>query len=327
MNIKRFLLLSLFLLLGGLAYYLFRPLSGIPDPAAFTCHELSEGYFLARDSLPAPQHILGMGLTYSDHLKETSASFDPKALPPIFLKQVSSMTGHETKVALPDMKEMLAAISALEPEVAEKVEHDFPEMGPLLDYEVELGFVLLADISREELQDENFVPPIGFFLANDLSARSLALLGEGSSKRYAYWGASKSFPGFTPMTDQVWIPHEPQPNSLPCIRLETFVNGEQRQSQTTENMIYTPAQMLAFIQQKYPDLSLKRGDMILMGTPGGVAIGTPRALVRLSSLLGFDRYRKLSVKLGGDQALFLKRGDEVEIRGEGLGRVKISVGE
>ena len=96
------------------------------------------------------------------------------------------------------------------------------------------------------------------------------------------------------------------------------MNGEVRQSQTTDDMIFTPLEMLRFIQQKYPKEPLQRGDLILTGTPGGVAIATPRALVRLSNLLGFDRYKKLSVKLGGDLSDFLKSGDVVEIRGEGF---------
>ena len=124
-----------------------------------------------------------------------------------------------------------------------------------------------------------------------------------------------------PMTNQIWIPNHPTANAIPCIRLETYVNGVVRQSQTTDNMIYTPLEMLRFIRQKYPDTPLQKGDMVLTGTAGGVAIATPRALVRISNLLGFDRYKKLSVKLGGDLSGFLKAGDVVQIRGEGFSNV------
>ena len=95
----------------------------------------------------------------------------------------------------------------------------------LLDYEVELGFVLLEDIPWENLKDEQYIPKIGFFIGNDLSARSLAVLGEGKANRYDYWGVSKGFLGFTPISEKVWIPNEFKANSLPCIMIETFVNG------------------------------------------------------------------------------------------------------
>ena len=130
---------------------------------------------------------------------------------------------------------------------------------------------------------------------------------------------------FLPVGGQVWIPNAPRSNTIPCVKIETYVNGKVRQSQTTDNMIYTPLEMLRFIAQKYPMNQLKRGDMVLTGTPGGVAIATPRALVRLSNLLGFDRYKKLSIKQGGDLSGFLKAGDIVEVSGEGLGKIRTKI--
>ncbi|MEO1656048.1 MAG: fumarylacetoacetate hydrolase family protein, partial [Bacteroidota bacterium] len=222
---------------------------------------------------------------------------------------------------------LISAAGELEAEISNKLKREYENLSAMMDYEVELGFVLLASISAEDLENDNFAPQLGYFIANDLSARSLAVLGEGSDLRYEYWGISKSFPNFLPISDKIWIPNHPSSNSIPCIRIETRVNGAVRQSQTTDNMIYTPLEMLRFIQEKYPDTLLERGDMVLTGTPGGVAFTTPRFLVRLSNLLGFDRYRKLSVKLGGDQAAFLKKGDQVEIRGEGFESVKVRIGE
>ena len=321
----RIVLLVLFLLVAGLAYYLFRPLSIVPAPAEFTCLDLSEGTFIALDSLPQPSVMYGMGLTYSQHLIETAAEYDPAALPPIFKKSIRSITKDQNKVKLPSAAEMITASEQLENGVGAKLEEEYEEFSPLLDYEVEMGFVLLESISAEDLKKDDFVPQLGYFISNDLSARSIALLGEGSTQRYEFWGISKSFPNFTPMSDKIWVPEAPTANSIPCIRIETYVNGELRQSQTTDNMIFTPLQMLRFIHKKYPNASLKAGDMVLTGTPGGVAIATPRALVRLGDLLGMDRYRKLSLKLGGDVSAFLKEGDIVEIRGDGFESVSVEI--
>ncbi|MBX2874950.1 MAG: fumarylacetoacetate hydrolase family protein [Saprospiraceae bacterium] len=326
MSIKKILLAVLFVCIAGLAIYLFRPLSNVPSPAEFTCFGLEDGTFMAMDSLPAPQHIYGMGLTYSQHLKETAADFNPGAIPPIFHKKRQSLSRDGDEVKLPSTEQLIQGAAELEAEVADQLRADFKDLSAMLDYEVELGFVLLEDVSITDLREDDYVPALGFFIANDLSARSIALLGEGTSMRYEYWGISKSFPGFLPVGKQVWVPNRPTSNAIPCVKIETIVNGEVRQAQTTDNMIYTPVEMLRFIVEKYPETPLQRGDMILTGTPGGVAIATPRALVRLSNLLGFDRYKKLSIKQGGDLSGFLKAGDVVEVKGGGLGMVRTTIG-
>lgn len=321
MSIKKILLAVVLIGLIGLAYYLFRPLSVVPTPAEFTCLDIKDGTYISKDSLPAPSNIYGMGLTYSNHLIETAAEYDPKALPPIFKKELESITSTQAKVKFPTREQMINDVEQFEKEVGEKLKTDFENLSPMLDYEVEMGFVLLENITAQDLENDQFIPQLGYFIANDLSARSIGILGEGSPKKYDFWGVSKSFAGFMPMTDQVWIPNQPTSNSIPCIKIETYVNGKVRQSQTTDNIIFTPLEMLRFIKEKYPNTALNRGDMILTGTPGGVAVATPRPLVRLANLLGFDRYKKLSMKLDGDLSAFLKVGDVVEVRGEGFENV------
>jgi len=103
----------------------------------------------------------------------------------------------------------------------QRLRTDFGDLSTLLDYEVELGFVLLEDIANGQLLADHFVPPLGYFIANNLSARNVALLGEGTDMRYEYWGVSKSFPGFLPMSDQIWMPNNPSSNSIPCVKIET----------------------------------------------------------------------------------------------------------
>ena len=196
----------------------------------------------------------------------------------------------------------------------------------LLDYEVELGFVLLEDIPAKNLNNAQYAPPVGFFIANDFGARSLAVLGEGQANRYDYWGISKSFVGFTPISEKVWIPNEFNPNSIPCIMLETLVNGEVRQHQMTSDLIYTPLQMLQAIHRKYPNKLLQKGDMVLTGTPGGVAMSAPRWLVRLAGIIGLDRFKKLSSLTSEESiAKFLKNGNKVLVKGEGLGSVEVEI--
>jgi 2-keto-4-pentenoate hydratase/2-oxohepta-3-ene-1,7-dioic acid hydratase in catechol pathway len=196
----------------------------------------------------------------------------------------------------------------------------------LLDYETELGFVLLEEIDISQLGNDNYALQSGFFMANDMSARSIAVMGEGQANRYDYWGVSKSFVGFTPYSDQIWVPSEFKSNAIPCTLIETVVNGEIRQHQSTSDLIYTPLQMLRAIQRKYPNNKLSKGDWVLTGTPGGVAMSTPRWLVRMANMVGMDRFGKFDAALRKEKdPNFLKPGDKVLVRGEGIGSVEVTI--
>jgi len=84
--------------------------------------------------------------------------------------------------------------------------------------------------------------------------------------------------------------------------------------------------MLGFVRRAYPGAALTRGTMILTGTPSGVAIQTPRWLVRASALAGVSRMKKLSIKLGQESSAFLSPGDEVTVDAAQLGRVSVRIG-
>jgi len=321
------LLVVLVFVVGVIFIYLNR---GLPDeikPANFNCLSLDEGTFMDFDTLP--KNIYGIGLSYAGHINETASDFDPEGDPPVFIKANNSITKNGSQVKIPSRQTMLNAIEELEPNISETINQKFQSLPALLDYEVELGFVLLEDISAENLNDANYIPKIGFFIGNDFGARSVAVLGEGQDNRYDYWGISKSFSGFTPISEKIWIPNEFKANSIPCITIETQVNGEVRQHQMTSDLIYTPLQMLQAIHRKYPNKLLLKGDMVLTGTPGGVIMSTPRWLVRLAGIIGMDRFDKLA-KVTSDEkdiAKFLKAGDKVLVKGEGLGSVEVDIVE
>ncbi len=317
--------LGLLLLISfAFGLYLNRDLPHEIKPAAFNCLSLDQGTFTDFDTLP--NTIYGIGLAYAKHINETASDFDPQGDPPVFIKASNSISQNGSTVKIPSQKTMLNAIEQLEPGISKQVNQQVDNLPALLDYEVELGFVLLEDIPLENLNKAQYAPKIGFFIGNDLSARSLAVLGEGKANRYDYWGISKSFLGFTPISDKVWIPNEFKANSLPCLMLETLVNGEVRQQQMTSDLIYTPLQMLQAIHQKYPNKPLQKGDMVLTGTPGGVALSAPRWLVRLGGIVGLDRFQKLgSVSSEENMVKFLKNGDKVLVKGEGLGSVVVEI--
>ena len=305
-----------------LVLYLRRPLRVKPTPTDFHCYDLGQGAYVPLD---IPTQAFGIGLSYASHIEETASGFDPDAVPPVFEKRSSAAVRTGGEVHLPTRDELIETAEAFEPGIGAQLRSDFPELAPLLDYEVELGFVLLEDIDPSKLEDPAFAPRLGFFIANDLSARSIAILGEGRANRYAYWGVSKSFPGFMPIADRAWVPAEAKPNGIPCMEIESLVDGEVRQRASTSNMIYTPVDMLRFVHSEFPDALLSAGTVVLTGTPGGVAMTTPRWLVRLGDLVGMDRFKKLSAKLGADRSRFLEVGDTVTVRGQGLGEVTITI--
>lgn len=329
MKIIKYIGLFLGLLLPfSLAFglYLNRGLPHEIKPATFQCLDLQEGKFMPYDTTPA--NIYGIGLAYARHINETASDFDPKGDPPVFIKASSSLTKNGSTVKIPTQPTLLQAVEQLEPGISDQVNQQVATLPALMDYEVELGFVLLEDIPAANLNDEQYAPKIGFFISNDLSARSLAVLGEGQANRYDYWGVSKSFAGFTPISEKVWVPNEFKANSIPCIMIETLVNGEVRQHQMTSDLIYTPLQMLQAIHRKYPNKPLQKGDLVLTGTPGGVAMSAPRWLVRLAGIVGMGRFEKLAnVTKEEDIARFLKNGDKVVVKGAGLGSVEIEVVE
>lgn len=306
----------------ALGYYLFRPLAHEPRPVGLQCYDLAEGSYV---SLEAPPQAFGVGLSYPGHIEETASSFDPNAAPPVFRKDPAALVRTGATVPLPSMEALCKAANSLEPGLGEELRNRYGQLSPLLDYEVEMGIVLLQDVDPRLLEDPSFVPSLGFFIANDLSARTLAILGDGRPNPHDYWGVSKSFPGFMPVADRAWVPRQPRPDTVPCVVIETTVDGDVRQQQSTADLIYTPRQMIGFVHAKYPDARLERGTIVLTGTPSGVAMTTPRWLVRLGSLLGLSRFRKLGAMLRGDTDRFLKPGDKVVVRGKGLGKVVIKI--
>ena len=310
--------------LVALGYHLLRPLAHKPTPAQFHCYDIAQGSYVP---LAPPPQAFGIGLSYAAHIEETASTFDPGAPPPIFRKHTRALVRTGAEVVMPGTNELVAAAESLESGLGKVLREGRGELSALLDYEVEMGFVLLDDVEPASLDEVGFAPRLGFFIGNDVSARTLAILGEGQPDRMDFWGASKSFPGFMPVADRAWVPNEATADGIPCVVIETTVNDEVRQKQSTANLIYTPVQMLRFIHDEYPDARLEKGTLVFTGTPGGVALKTPRWLARLSSLLGLSRFRKLDAKLNGDMTRFLSPGDRVVVRGEGLGEMSIVIAD
>jgi len=328
-RILLFLVAGAVIVVTGLTYWLFRPLPNVPQPATFHCLPTGpdNGSLVALDLDPV--RVYGMGLTYSGHIEETASTHDPDLSPPVFSKAPGSIIIGDGVVVMPTRQDWLASAERLEPGLGDSLDAEFLNLPVLLDYEVELGFVLLEDVSAAQLADPGYAPELGYFVANDLSSRSFQVLGHRQENRYDYWGAAKSFPGFTPLGSLMWVPMTQQSNSVLCTTLITTVDGEVRQRKSTADLIYTPKQMLGFIAEAFPDAPLARGDMVLTGTPSGVALAVPRWRVRFAKLAGFSRMKALAsvIDTYEKDSRFLQPGDRVTVSSPFLGESTVLITE
>lgn len=307
--------------------YLFTPIARIPRPANFNCLNsgIDEGEIVPLEL--APSRIYGMGLTYATHLKEIGAEFDPKTPAAVFKKALTSLNRSGSPVRVPDRQALIECAEEIEPGLGKTVDKKFRNLPPLLDYEGELAFLLLDDVDWTKINDPAYTPQIGYFLANDISARTIAILGEDKANKYDYWGASKSFPGFLPVGNKMWVSAADKPDSILCTTIVTKINGEIRQKQSTSDMVYTPREMLYFIHERFPEDLPQKGDIVLTGTPGGVAFQVPAWKAWISDIFDLDRFVKLvaSIASAGKNRKFLKPGDLVEVSSGELGTVAIKI--
>ena len=134
------------------------------------------------------------------------------------------------------------------------------EAQSMLDYEGELAFVLAKD-AKNVTEEEALDYVLGYTIANDVSARNLVAM----EVAFNQMGHSKSFDTFGPIGPCVVstkIISDPQQ-----LRLVTKVNGEIRQNAHTSDMVFTVKQIVSWLSQ---NRTLKRGTVIMTGTPSGV---------------------------------------------------------
>jgi 2-keto-4-pentenoate hydratase/2-oxohepta-3-ene-1,7-dioic acid hydratase in catechol pathway len=182
----------------------------------------------------------------------------------------------------------------------------------LLDYEVELGLVLLEDLDLRHLPGsyEAFIEQVAFFTANDVSDREPIILDEEAG-----YTRGKSHPTYLPIGP--WMVHgrhlrprtrnegedsleigaavsQLRPADEPSVGEMPF--GEERQLSTTDAMLRGPWAIVRLLSEMFRrgdivcmrdanghprfihdgDGVIPAGSIILTGTPGGTAIREPR---------------------------------------------------
>ncbi len=178
-----------------------------------------------------PSKIIGIGLNYMDHIRESKGTVPEKPL--IFAKFPNSLLGHDGVITWYE-------------EVTKKV-----------DFEAELAVIMGKSIyhcSENEAMDAVF----GYTCANDVSARDLQF-GDGQ------WVRGKTLDTFCPLGPWIVTQDEiPDPHAL---AIKSRLNSELMQDSNTNEIIFKLPKLIHFLSQNF---TLYPGDVILTGTPHGV---------------------------------------------------------
>jgi len=186
-----------------------------------------------------PSKIVALGLNYRSHAEETQLPIPQ--VPLIFLKPSTAVIGPDDKIVLPPLSKRR------------------------VDYEGELG-VVIGRKAKNVLQQNARDYIMGYICVNDVSER-YAQRDDGQ------WTRAKSYDTFAPIGP--WIETEVDPSDL---RLETYLNGQLRQSARTSDLVFGVAELIRFISSV---MTLLPGDVIATGTPSGIGKMNPGDVVEV----------------------------------------------
>ncbi|RZO92583.1 MAG: FAA hydrolase family protein [alpha proteobacterium HIMB114] len=222
--------------------------------------------------IPVPvRDIICVGKNYAEHAKEV---------------QRSSFNTLQGKQAVPTKPIIFnkATTSVIGPN--DKIETKNDET-KTTDYEGELGVIIgkrAKSISKANAFDIIF----GYTIINDITAREL-------QNNHKQWFIGKSPDTYCPMGPAVITKDEI--NNIDEVKLQTFVNEEERQVGIVKDMVFT---IPVLIEMLTKSMTLVEGDIIATGTPAGVGIGF-------------------------DPPKFLKPGDKVKVSIEPIGTLENEV--
>ncbi len=226
----------------------------------------------------APARVVAQAVNYRSHAIDSG--FDPATVPPAFFRKAShSITGPAGDIIRPD------------------------GVG-FLDYEVELGLVIGADLPvGTTVTNADLARYIAaLVVADDISARQIQL-----TKTQFY--EAKSYPTFTPVGPWLTLVDAADLARLRSLRLTLRVNDAVRQDNTVADMIVRPAWALTLLSRFQP---LARGDLLLTGTPGGTALKAPPKITgTLAGLLPPATRWKVFFKREAGNPRYLRDGDVI----------------
>ena len=206
------------------------------------------------------RNFIAIGLNYSDHAAEAGMPI-PKE-PIIFNKAPTSICGPNDNTII-------------------------PKESTKMDYEVELGIVI-GKRARYLDKGKAISAVAGYFVSNDVSERAFQIDRSGGQ-----WNKGKGCETFGPIGP--WFVTRDEIKDPQNLDMWLDVNGERRQTGNTKTMIFGVEHLVWYCSQFFV---MEPGDIIVTGTPPGVALGMK------------------------PKPQFLEAGDVVTLGIEGLGEQK-----
>jgi 2-keto-4-pentenoate hydratase/2-oxohepta-3-ene-1,7-dioic acid hydratase in catechol pathway len=189
------------------------------------------------------RNFVAIGLNFADHAAEAGMPL-PKE-PVVFSKATSCICGPNDDTIT-------------------------PKESAKLDYEVELAIVI-GSRARYLAKDKAMDAVAGYCIGNDVSERTFQLERSGGQ-----WYKGKSCDTFGPLGP--WLVTKDEIKDPQNLGMWLTVNGKTRQQGSTKTMIFGVAHLVWYCSQF---IVLEPGDVIITGTPPGVALGmkpTPQFL-------------------------------------------------
>lgn len=181
-----------------------------------------------------PNNVICIGMNYAAHAAESGAL--PPTIPVVFLKPNNTVVGPNDPSPI-------------------------PPLSAKYDWEVELAVVIGREVSYLSSVEEAASAVAGYVVANDLSEREYQIPGAAGQ-----WTKGKSLPKSTPLGPWLVPASDVDANNL---RLRSWVNGEPRQDSNTADLIFDVPTVIHHLSQY---MVLEPGDVVLTGTPEGVAL-------------------------------------------------------
>ena len=232
----------------------------VKDKISDTCFKDQLEKFRLLAPIPDPPKIICLTFNYPAHAKEQNL-VSPKE-PVIFMKPRTTLCGTDSDIMCPNFIKQL-------------------------DYEIELAVIIGKTCKNvDESRSKDYI--FGYMVFNDVSARDIQM-------RDKQFTRGKSFDTFAPCGP--WITSADEVTNPQDLQLVTRINGQNRQDSSTKNMFIKIPSIISKLSNV---MTLEKGDIIVTGTPDGVALNNP-------------------------STPFLKNGDKIEMEIEKLGRIQNTV--
>jgi 5-carboxymethyl-2-hydroxymuconate isomerase len=205
-------------------------------------HDLADIRYLPPVS--TPEKIACIGVNYANRNSEYRDNSDDPQWPSLFMRTIDSFTGHEQPLWRP------------------------PESNQL-DYEGEIVLVI-GKAGHRIAQDQALEHIAGLTLMNEGTLRDWvrhAKFNVTQGKNFVHSGSIGP-----------WLVSADEFAGYDALTLTTRVNGEQRQHDTTANLMFPFAYLISYLSTFF---ILKPGDLVSTGTPlgAGARFDPPRYLV------------------------------------------------